>query len=112
MDVPDDGYRHIGKCTELESLVLMYCRDAGDRSTEHITALPKLRKYFASYNKITDRTRSSYRTSNRSKRSSSAPVMDSLTPVSYGSRGSPICAKSASRGRTSRRTWWMLSRRG
>jgi hypothetical protein len=56
MDVPDDGYRHIGKCTELESLVLMYCRDAGDRSTEHITALPKLRKYFASYNKITDRT--------------------------------------------------------
>jgi hypothetical protein len=56
MDVPDEGYRHIGRCTELDSLVLMYCRETGDRATEHITALPKLRKYFASYTKITDRT--------------------------------------------------------
>ena len=55
MDVPDEGYRHIGRCAKLESLVLMYCRETGDRATEHITGLP-LRKYFASYNRITDRT--------------------------------------------------------
>lgn len=24
----DAGYRHIGRCSEMESLVLMYCRDA------------------------------------------------------------------------------------
>ena len=36
MDVPDAGYRHIGKCAELESLVLMYCRDTTDAATEHI----------------------------------------------------------------------------
>jgi hypothetical protein len=56
IDVPDEGYRHIGICTELERLVLMYCRDTTDRATEHIAALPKLKKYFASYTKITDRT--------------------------------------------------------
>jgi hypothetical protein len=56
MDVPDEGYRHIGRCEELDSLVLMYCRETGDRATEHIATLPKLRKYFASYTKITDRT--------------------------------------------------------
>ena len=56
MDVPDDGYRHIGRCTELDSLILMYCRETGDRATEHIADLPKLRKYFASYTRITDRT--------------------------------------------------------
>jgi hypothetical protein len=55
MDVPDEGYRHIGKCRGLDSLVLMYCRESGDRATEHITGLA-LRKYFASYNRITDRT--------------------------------------------------------
>ncbi|MDQ3949131.1 MAG: hypothetical protein M3282_02195 [Gemmatimonadota bacterium] len=56
MDVPDEGYRHVGRCTELESLVLMYCRDTTDRATEHITRLPRLKKYFASYTQITDRT--------------------------------------------------------
>jgi hypothetical protein len=56
MDVPDEGYRHIGRCTRLESLVLMYCRDTGDRATEHIGGLANLRRYFASYNRITDRT--------------------------------------------------------
>ena len=56
MDVPDEGYRHIAGCTELESLVLMYCRSTGDRATEHIRSLPRLRKYFASYTLITDRT--------------------------------------------------------
>jgi len=56
MDVPDEGYRHIGRCARLESLVLMYCRDTTDAATEHIAALPTLKKYFASYNRITDRT--------------------------------------------------------
>jgi Leucine-rich repeat (LRR) protein len=56
MDVPDDGYRHIGRCKGLESLVLMYCRDTTDAATEHITSLTRLGKYFASYNRITDRT--------------------------------------------------------
>lgn len=56
MDVPDEGYRHIGRCVQLESLVLMYCRDTTDLATQHIAELPKLKKYFASYNRITDRT--------------------------------------------------------
>jgi Leucine-rich repeat (LRR) protein len=56
MDVPDAGYRHIGKCEELESLVLMYCRDTTDAATEHITGLRKLTYYFNSYTTITDRT--------------------------------------------------------
>jgi hypothetical protein len=56
MDVPDQGYRHIGRCEHLESLVLMYCRDTTDLATEHIACLPALKKYFASYTQITDRT--------------------------------------------------------
>ena len=56
MDVPDAGYRHIGMCAQLESLVLMYCRETTDRATEHITALPRLSYYFNSYTTITDRT--------------------------------------------------------
>lgn len=56
MDIPDEGYRHIGACTELEALILMYCRDTSDAATEHIVSLSRLTRYFASYNKITDRT--------------------------------------------------------
>jgi ankyrin repeat protein len=56
MDVPDGGYRHIGRCTQLESLILMYCRDTTDVATENIAGLPGLKKYFASYTKITDRS--------------------------------------------------------
>jgi hypothetical protein len=56
MDVPDAGYRHVGQCRGIESLVLMYCRDTGDEATSHITGLPRLQTYFASYNRITDRT--------------------------------------------------------
>lgn len=56
MDVPDAGYRHIGKCRALEVLTLMYCRDTTDAATEHITGLHNLRKYFNSYTTITDRT--------------------------------------------------------
>lgn len=56
MDVPDASYRHIGKCTELEALLLMYCRDTTDAATEHITGLSKLLRYFNSYTTISDRT--------------------------------------------------------
>jgi hypothetical protein len=56
MDVPDAGYRHIGRCERLESLVLMYCRETTDAATAHIVTLTGLKKYFASYNRITDRT--------------------------------------------------------
>jgi len=56
MDIRDEGYRHIGRCAELESLVLMYCRDTTDAATEHITGLRKLSYYFNSYTTITDRT--------------------------------------------------------
>ena len=56
MDVPDDGFRHVGRCERLESLVLMYCRETTDLATEHIAGLQNLKKYFASYTKITDRS--------------------------------------------------------
>ena len=56
MDIPDAGYRHIGRCERLESLILMYCRDTTDAATEHITGLPNLSYYFNSYTTITDRT--------------------------------------------------------
>ena len=56
MDVPDAGYRHIGKCAGLESLILMYCRETTDAATEHIGGLSNLSYYFNSYTTITDRT--------------------------------------------------------
>jgi hypothetical protein len=56
IDVPDAGYRHIGRCSNLESLVLMYCRDTTDAAMEHLRNLRNLRKYFVSYNLSTDRT--------------------------------------------------------
>jgi hypothetical protein len=43
MDVPDEGYRHVGRCERLESLVLMYCRDTTDVATEHIAGLRMLK---------------------------------------------------------------------
>jgi hypothetical protein len=56
MGIPDAGYRYIGTCERLQSLVLMYCRDTTDAATEHIVNLPKLSYYFNSYTTITDRT--------------------------------------------------------
>ena len=56
MDVPDSGFRHVGRCERLESLILMYCRDTTDRATEQITGLGRLSYYFNSYTTITDRT--------------------------------------------------------
>jgi hypothetical protein len=54
MDVDDDGFRHVGRCERLESLILMYCRDTGDIATSHIAGLPNLKKYHAGYTLITD----------------------------------------------------------
>jgi len=56
MDVQDSGYRHVGRCANLEVLTLMYCRDTTDAATEQITGLSHLRRYFNSYTTITDRT--------------------------------------------------------
>ena len=56
MDVPDAGYRHIGRCVRLEQLILMYCRDTTDAATEHLTGLRHLTYYFNSYTTITNRT--------------------------------------------------------
>jgi F-box/leucine-rich repeat protein 14 len=56
MDIPDAGYRHVGRCERLESLILMYCRDTTDAATEHITGLRHLSYYFNSYTTISDRT--------------------------------------------------------
>ncbi|HET6977481.1 MAG TPA: hypothetical protein VFI24_14215 [Pyrinomonadaceae bacterium] len=54
MDVVDDGFRHVGRCEQLESLILMYCRDTTDVATSHITGMTNLKKYHAGYNLITD----------------------------------------------------------
>jgi len=56
MDVSDEGFRHVGSCHRLESLVLMYCRDTTDAATEHIQTLPNLKKCHAGYTHITDRS--------------------------------------------------------
>jgi hypothetical protein len=55
MDVADDGFRHVGRCERLEHLWCMYCRETGDRATEHISGL-RLRSYYAGLTKITDRS--------------------------------------------------------
>jgi hypothetical protein len=54
MDVSDDGFRHVGRSHQIESLILMYCRDTGDVATGHITPMSNLKKYHAGYTLITD----------------------------------------------------------
>jgi hypothetical protein len=56
MDVSDAGFRHVGRCEQLEKLTCMYCRDTGDAATEHIAGLPRLRHYYAGQTRITDRS--------------------------------------------------------
>jgi hypothetical protein len=56
MDVPDEGFIHVGRCGKLEGLWCMYCRDTGDAATEHIAGLPGLKTYYAGQTKITDRS--------------------------------------------------------
>lgn len=54
MEVGDDGFRHIGRCDGLESLILMYCRNTTDVAMSHLVSLPRLKKYHAGYTLITD----------------------------------------------------------
>ena len=56
MDATDDGFRHVGRCEQLEDLWCMYCRDTGDAATEHIAGLSSLKTYYAGATQITDRS--------------------------------------------------------
>ncbi|MGQ0642829.1 MAG: hypothetical protein ACT4P6_18955 [Gemmatimonadaceae bacterium] len=56
MDVPDEGFCHVGRCERLEKLWCMYCRDTGDRATEHLAGLKRLQTYYAGATQITDRS--------------------------------------------------------
>lgn len=56
MDVSDDGFRHVGRCEQLEGLWCMYCRNTGDAATEHIAGLSRLKTYYAGKTNITDRS--------------------------------------------------------
>jgi hypothetical protein len=56
MDVPDEGFRHVARCPQLETLWCMYCRDTTDAATEHIAALSQLKHYYAGATRITDRS--------------------------------------------------------
>jgi hypothetical protein len=56
MDVQDDGFRHVGRCENLEGLWCMYCRDTTDAATEQIAGLSKLKTYYAGQTRITDRS--------------------------------------------------------
>jgi hypothetical protein len=51
----DDGFRHIGRCRNLERLTCMYCRETGDAATEHIHGLA-IKYYYAGLTQITDRS--------------------------------------------------------
>jgi hypothetical protein len=56
MDFSDAGFRHVGRCENLEALWCMYCRDTTDAATEQIAGLTKLTTYYAGQTKITDRS--------------------------------------------------------
>jgi hypothetical protein len=56
MDVPDEGFRHVGRCEYLEGLWCMYCRETGDAATQHIAGLSRLKTYYAGKTRITDRS--------------------------------------------------------
>ena len=53
--VRDPGFRHVGRCTRLERLTCMYCRESGDEATAHIANL-QIRYYYAGLTQITDRS--------------------------------------------------------
>ena len=56
MDVRDEGFRHVGRCVELQALWCMYCRDTTDAATAQLDALQKLKTYYAGQTRITDRS--------------------------------------------------------
>ena len=51
----DPGFRHVGRCSRLERLTCMYCRESGDEATAHIAGL-KIHYYYAGLTQITDRS--------------------------------------------------------
>jgi hypothetical protein len=55
MDVPDESFRHIGRCEHLEDLWCMYCSETGDAATAHVAGL-RLKTYYAGGTQITDRS--------------------------------------------------------
>jgi len=56
MDVQDEGFRHVGRCEQLEALWCMYCRETTDVATAHIAGLSRLKRYYAGATQITDRS--------------------------------------------------------
>jgi hypothetical protein len=56
MDVQDDGFRHVGRCEQLEALECMYCKETTDIATGHIAGLSGLKSYRAWSTRITDRS--------------------------------------------------------
>ena len=56
MDVPDDGFHHVGRCGQLEALHCMYCPEMTDIATGHIAGLSKLKSYQVWGTQITDRS--------------------------------------------------------
>ena len=56
MDVGDEGFRHVGRCEQLEALECMYCTATTDIATGHIAGLSKLKSYRAWSTRITDRS--------------------------------------------------------
>ena len=55
IDFQDDGFRHIGRCHDLERLTCMYCRETGDAATKQISGLA-IKYYYAGLTQITDLT--------------------------------------------------------
>jgi hypothetical protein len=55
IDFKDEGFRHVGRCEQLERLSCMYCRETTDVSTKHIAGL-QLKTYYAGLTQITDRS--------------------------------------------------------
>ena len=53
-NLTDEGFRHVGRCTALESLA--FPRGASDTATEHIVTLPHLKSLSAREARITDRS--------------------------------------------------------
>lgn len=56
MDVRDNGFRHVGRCEQLEALECMHCNSTTDIATGHIAGLTKLKSYRAWSTRITDRS--------------------------------------------------------
>lgn len=53
--IKDPGFKHIGRCTRLERLTCMYCRETTDIATSYIEGL-HIRYYYAGLTQITDRS--------------------------------------------------------